>query len=105
MAVTPTEAVAGYVVARCVMDQAEILNLAVHPNHTRRRLGTALVQEVLTELGRAGARTVFLEVRASNAGAQAFYAGLGFKPTGRRRGYYADPPEDALILACDIPSR
>ena len=103
MAVTGTGAVAGYLVARCVLEEAEILNLAVHPDHTRRGLGTALVQDVLGDLGRAGARKVFLEVRVSNAGAQAFYARLGFESKGRRRGYYSDPPEDALILARDIP--
>ncbi|OGU19926.1 MAG: ribosomal-protein-alanine N-acetyltransferase [Gemmatimonadetes bacterium RIFCSPLOWO2_12_FULL_68_9] len=98
VAVTGTETVAGYLVARCVLDEAEILNLAVHPDHERRGLGTTLVQDVLGDLGRAGARRVYLEVRASDAGAQAFYRRLGFETRGRRRGYYSNPPGDALIL-------
>ncbi len=105
MAVTEKEAVAGYLFARRVMDEAEILNLAVHPGHLRRGLGTALVQDVLQDLAGAGAHRVFLEVRASNVGAQAFYRHLGFESRGRRRGYYSHPTEDALILAREIPGR
>jgi ribosomal-protein-alanine N-acetyltransferase len=102
VAVTGGEAVAAYLVARCVADEAEILNLAVHPDHRRRGLGTALIQAVLPDLGRAGAEQVFLEVRASNVGAQAFYQRLGFGHRGRRRAYYSSPREDALILALEI---
>jgi len=98
VAVTETQAVAGYVVARCAVDEAEILNLAVHPGHLRRGLGSALVQDLVGDLGRAGVRRVFLEVRESNVGAQAFYRHLGFRSLGRRRGYYTHPTEDALIL-------
>lgn len=103
MAVAGTGTVAGYIVARCLLDEAEILNLAVRPGHERRGLGSALVQRSLLDLGQAGARRVFLEVRTGNAGAQAFYRGLGFESAGRRRGYYSSPPEDALILAREIP--
>jgi ribosomal-protein-alanine N-acetyltransferase len=105
VAVTEDGTVAAYVVARGVLDEAEILNLAVHPDHARRGLGTALVQAVIQDLGRAGARRVFLEVRVSNAGAQAFYTRLGFEARGWRRGYYTHPREDALVLAREIPGR
>lgn len=105
MAVAEDESVAGYLFARCFMDEAEILNLAIHPNHLRRGLGSALVRDVLHHLARAGAQRVFLEVRASNQGAQAFYRRLGFESRGRRRGYYASPREDALILGRDLPDR
>jgi ribosomal-protein-alanine N-acetyltransferase len=101
--VTGAGTVAAYLVARRVLDEAEILNLAVHPDHARQGLGTGLIRDVMADLGRAGARRVFLEVRASNAGAQAFYARLGFEAKGRRRGYYSAPREDALVLARDIP--
>ncbi len=103
MAVTGSGTVAGYVVARRMSDESEILNLAVRPGQARRGLGTALVQRTLLDLGRSGARRVFLEVRASNLGAQAFYRRLGFESAGRRRGYYSGPKEDALILTREIP--
>jgi ribosomal-protein-alanine N-acetyltransferase len=101
--VTEDGTVAAYVVARCVRDEAEILNLAVHPDHTRRGLGTALVRDVVEDLARSGARWVFLEVRVSNVGARAFYERMGFEARGRRRGYYSHPREDALVLAREIP--
>jgi ribosomal-protein-alanine N-acetyltransferase len=50
------------------------------------------------ELSRADVREVLLEVRESNQAARAFYASLGFVDDGRRRGYYADPVEDAVLL-------
>lgn len=103
VAVTGPETVVAYLFARHALDEGEILNLAVHPEHLRRGLGTALVHETLRDLGKAGARRVFLEVRASNAVAQTFYHGLGFEPAGRRRAYYSHPHEDALILALEIP--
>ncbi|MBI2402760.1 MAG: ribosomal protein S18-alanine N-acetyltransferase [Gemmatimonadetes bacterium] len=102
VAVTGTETIAGYLVARRVLDEAEILNLAVHPGHLRRGLGTELVRDLLADLARAGARRVFLEVRASNLGAQALYRRLGFQSMGRRLGYYSNPREDALILSREL---
>jgi ribosomal-protein-alanine N-acetyltransferase len=93
---------AGYVFARHTLDEGEILNLAVHPRHRRAGVGRALVERVFAELGRAGVARVFLEVRESNQEGRAFYARLGFIPVGRRRGYYVQPREDALVLACEI---
>ncbi len=95
--------VAGYVFGRRAVDEAEILNVAVRPECQRTGVGSALVHSVLRELHQAGARRVFLEVRETNAVAQAFYRGLGFRPVGRRRGYYSHPREDALILAREMP--
>lgn len=93
---------AGYVFARHALDEGEILNLAVHPRHRRAGVGQALVERVFAELGRNGVARVFLEVRESNQAGRAFYTQLGFTPVGRRRGYYVQPREDALVLACEI---
>ncbi len=87
----------GYVFGHRVLDEGEILNLAVAPEYARRGIGTELVKTVLEAFERAGVRQVFLEVRESNAGARAFYQRLGFEPVGRRKGYYAKPREDALV--------
>ncbi len=71
---------------------AELLNLAVHPRARRRGVGRALVEA-------AGSRRAWLEVRASNKGAIEFYRSLGFTICGRRRRYYRDPEEDAVLMA------
>lgn len=91
--------VVGYLVARRAGEEAEILNLAVRPEHRRAGLGSQLMRTALDALGAAGAREVFLEVRESNRAADAFYRRLGFGEVGRRRRYYRQPVEDALILS------
>lgn len=90
--------VGGYLVAWFVVDEGEIANVAVHPDWRRRGVGAALLDDVLAAARASGVRTLYLEVRASNAAAQALYASRGFHPVGRRRRYYVDPVEDALLL-------
>lgn len=97
-------AVVGYVLARATADEGEILNLAVDPGQRRRGMGRQLAETVLGMLRLEGVRRVFLEVRESNLGARSFYAMLGFRELGRRRGYYARPREDALVLVCSTAS-
>jgi ribosomal-protein-alanine N-acetyltransferase len=91
--------VVGYTVARWVLEQGEILNLAVHPDHRRHRVASRLLHAVLDALWEEGVRMAFLEVRQSNGGARAFYERHGFCEVGKRRNYYRYPREDALILA------
>jgi ribosomal-protein-alanine N-acetyltransferase len=93
------EEVVGYTVARWVLEQGEILNLAVHPDHRRHRVASRLLHAGLDALWKEGVRIAFLEVRESNHGARAFYERHGFAEVGRRRNYYRTPREDALILA------
>lgn len=90
--------VAGYAIVRVVAGEAELLNVAVHPDRRRGGLGRTLLCHAFGEAARQGAFTMFLEVRPSNAAALALYRSLGFVLVGRRRGYYASPPEDALVL-------
>ncbi|MBV8886026.1 MAG: ribosomal protein S18-alanine N-acetyltransferase [Chroococcidiopsidaceae cyanobacterium CP_BM_RX_35] len=83
-----------------ILDEAHITILAVHPLYRRQGLGQALLTALLTRaaLARALERAT-LEVRASNSSALCLYQKFGFKPAGRRRGYYQDAGgEDALIL-------
>jgi ribosomal-protein-alanine N-acetyltransferase len=95
-------------VALCVVaraaDEVEIHDVAVHPVARRRGFARRLLTQALAEAARAGARTAFLDVRASNRAARALYAGLGFAPAGRRRGYYRAPEEDALVLRLELRS-
>lgn len=91
-------AVAGYVVAAVASDQAEILNLAVNPSERRSGLGGELLDAAFAALIARGAREVFLEVRESNVAALALYRSRGFGAISRRRNYYRNPVEDALVL-------
>lgn len=90
--------VAGYVIARAIVDEGEILNLAVAPPHQRRGVGRLLARRALDELSARGARAVYLEVRESNTAARRLYESLGFEAVARRPNYYRQPVEAALVL-------
>lgn len=95
----------GAVASRGAAGEAEVLNLAVGVDWRRQGIGRRLLQTALEGAIASGARRVFLEVRESNAGALAFYAQLGFAQDGRRRNYYRDPPEDALLLSRPVSGK
>lgn len=99
-------AVVGYMVAWFIGREGEIANVAVASDWQRRGVGAALLDEVLATGQALGVDSIYLEVRASNAAAQALYSGRGFRAVGMRRRYYSDPPEDALVLKweCDPSS-
>jgi|HubBroStandDraft_6_1064221.scaffolds.fasta_scaffold23076_4 ribosomal-protein-alanine acetyltransferase len=78
--------------------QAELEAIAVTGERQLRGIARSLLSDLLTQLKRFGITEVTLEVRESNRTAQAFYRASGFIETGRRRGYYADPQEDALLM-------
>lgn len=86
----------GFVLARAVADEAEILTLAVHPDKRGRGLGRALLQACIRKARIMGAKSLFLEVGVDNPAALALYAGLGFARVGARKGYYNG--RDALVL-------
>lgn len=90
--------VVGYVGSQTVLDEADVMNVAVDPAYRRQGVGKGLMLALMAVLRQAGVRTLALEVRASNEAAQALYKNLGFEQAGRRPGYYARPREDALIL-------
>ena len=90
--------ISGIVIGRQVLDEAEILNLAVRKSERRRGEGRALVQRVLQQFVERQVSRVFLEVRESNTGAISFYRGVGFQATGVRRDYYRDPIEAATVM-------
>jgi [ribosomal protein S18]-alanine N-acetyltransferase len=91
-------AISGIVVGRQVLDEAEILNLAVTTGMRRQGEGRALVSHILQRFAEHTVSRVFLEVRESNTGAIAFYRGLGFQAVGARRDYYRDPTEAAMVM-------
>lgn len=87
----------GFVLARVVADEAEILTLAVDPGFRRQGVAGILLQDAETRAAQAGARSMFLEVAEPNAPARALYAGRDYRQVGLRRGYYADGA-NALVL-------
>jgi ribosomal-protein-alanine N-acetyltransferase len=89
--------VQGFVVARVVGEEWEIENIAVSSPARKRGLGTRLLRELL-DLARAqGAEAVVLEVRESNRAARALYHKWSFRESSRRKDYYHDPEEDAIL--------
>ena len=86
--------ISGFAVARLLLDEAELLLIAVLPEHRRQGVAALLWNELSHRLHASGARVVHLEVRASNQGAQAFYASRGFTQTGLRRKYYPNGSHD-----------
>jgi ribosomal-protein-alanine N-acetyltransferase len=83
-------------------NRAELDSMAVLPEARRQGIGAALLRAVLAWAAGERARRISLEVRASNAAALGLYARFGFRPEGRRPGYYTDPAEDALILITEV---
>lgn len=93
----------GYAVCWTTLDQSELGNVAVANEVRGRGVGRALVGEVIRRVGERGAAECFLEVRVSNAAAQALYRACGFEVVGRRPRYYSRPVEDALVMRCSLP--
>lgn len=81
-----------------VGDEAHIATLGVLPHHRRTGIGTALLQYLLAQARRRGVTRIHLEVRASNRVAQYLYHKHGFRSVGRRRNYYTNPVEDAVVM-------
>ncbi len=92
------ERVVGFLAGQAAADEFEIANLAVARRYRQRGVGTGLVNAAVAWSRTVGALKTFLEVRASNTGAMAFYTRLGFKFSGRRPKYYQSPEEDAVLM-------
>ncbi|MBN9479592.1 MAG: ribosomal protein S18-alanine N-acetyltransferase [Bordetella sp.] len=95
----------GFILIRAVVDEAEILTLAVRPSARRAGLGARLVEAAVVRAAALGAERMFLEVAEGNAAARALYVRSGFVEMGRRRGYYSyadGSREDALTLVLNF---
>ena len=90
--------VVGYVGSQTVMDETDMMNIAVHPDYRRRGIAAGLISELVNRLKARGSHILRLEVRQSNAPAITLYERLGFKQLGLRKNYYRNPKENALIL-------
>ena len=96
------DTVAGYVGSQSVLDEADMMNVAVHPDYRRQGIGEKLVLALCDALREKGIRGVMLEVRQSNAPAITLYEKLGFVHVGMRPNYYRLPRENALIMRKDL---
>jgi len=85
-----------------ILDELQIDNLAVATGERRKGIGESLLNSALTIAARLGARTAILEVRSANSTARSFYEKIGFEKVGQRKAYYTAPPDDAIILSCEI---
>lgn len=94
----------GFILCRVILDEAEILTLAVRPEARGRGLGGRLTASAAEIARAAGAERLFLEVAENNTAARALYDRAGFTQTGRRKAYYetAQGPRDALILVLNL---
>ena len=92
----------GYVGSQTVMDETDMMNIAVHPEHRKQGIAATLVNNLVDALKTRGSHSLMLEVRASNDPARKLYDKLGFQQVGLRKNYYRNPKEDACILRKDF---
>jgi len=95
---TGAAGICAYCAFRVVLDEMHVMNVAVAPRARRRGLARRLVGFAVRRAAKAGARRALLELRVGNREALALYESLGFRLLSRRREYYRQPVEDALVL-------
>ncbi len=93
--------VVGMIIVWLILDEAHIATIAVHRDYRRRNIGREILLTALRECAAHGARSATLEVRENNAAALDMYAKLGFKVAGRRKHYYQDTDEDAILMSLE----
>jgi len=89
--------VSGFLIARHVGSEWELENIAIAAAFQRQGIGNQLLSALFEQARQAGSESIYLEVRESNAAARSLYEKAGFDPTGRRKAYYSNPPEDAVL--------
>ena len=92
------ERLAGYVGSQTVLGESDMMNVAVDEDYRRQGVGKMLIEALVERLKAQESHCLTLEVRDSNAPARNLYGSLGFSEIGRRKNYYRNPREDALIL-------
>ena len=90
--------IVAYAGAWVSFDQAEVMHIAVEPELRGQGIGTLIFAELIKAVKERGATSITLEVRPSNVAAIKLYESFGLKSVGRRKGYYLDNGEDALIM-------
>jgi len=93
---------AGYIVARVGANELHINNVAVRERYRRQGIGITLLGRILEEGKSRGVEVAFLELRAGNSAALSLYEKCGFNLTARRKNYYSEPTEDALVMTIQL---
>jgi ribosomal-protein-alanine N-acetyltransferase len=93
--------VVGYAGMISYGEEAHVTNIAVAPEHQRRKIASRLLLDLIEHAIEVRAEAVSLEVRVTNWGAQRLYGRFGFRPVGIRKNYYQEINEDALIMWVD----
>jgi [ribosomal protein S18]-alanine N-acetyltransferase len=88
----------------CVANEAHLMRIATAPVRRRQGIGRDLLEAALERARSAGCEHMTLEVAASNDAAIELYAAAGFQVVGRRERYYRAPPDDALLMRCELPA-
>ena len=88
----------GYGVLSSILDEGSLDNIATAPEHRQKGVGSALLTEIVRRGREMGLAFITLEVRASNEPAIGLYKKYGFAPVGRRKNYYENPREDAVLM-------
>jgi len=88
-------------VAWLMVDEAHIATISTHPDVRRQGIAKKLLAHALQYMKSEGAVSSFLEVRAGNVAAQEMYRKFGYKVSGRRKRYYKDNDEDAILMALE----
>lgn len=96
------QTLAGYICFWVIADEIHLMNIAIHPAMRRRGLGRYLLTRMIRAGVSKGVRRVWLEVRPSNLTARHLYLLTGFTESGRRRRYYSDTNEDAIIMSLQL---
>ena len=94
--------VQGYVGCQTVLDEGYITNVAVSPDFRRQGAARRLIAELIARAKEKGLAFVTLEVRESNAPAIALYTGAGFTPVGKRKNFYSNPTENAVLMTISL---
>ena len=91
--------IVGYGIIQQVLDECEILRIAVKTDFRRNGAGKMLLEEMIKAAFEKGARIYYLEVRESNTAAIGLYKKLKFTESGMRNGYYSNPTENAILMS------
>lgn len=92
------DSVVGYVIYELHKNRLHVLNFAVHPDHRKKGVGRAMVDNLKGKLSHDRRNRILLEVRETNLDAQLFWKRMGFMATNVLRGFYEDTPEDAYLM-------
>jgi [ribosomal protein S18]-alanine N-acetyltransferase len=102
LALTFEDRIIAYIIFYLAGIEMHIMNIAVHPSFRRQGIGFEMMSRILTIARQYSVEECFLEVRESNISARSLYEKIGFTPAGRRKNYYAETNEDAIVMKLSL---